>query len=109
MIEKHIVLEDIDPMMLYGVGNVHLQMINGVTYTECLKMESSTSVKFETSIPMTMTLYFASSEKASIKVDGTAYQEETNSFLTIDIEAGEHELTKNKSVNLFYIDLVPNP
>ena len=83
--------------------------VNGVTYTECLKMESSTSVKFETSIPMTMTLYFASSEKASIKVDGTAYQEETNSFLTIDIEAGEHELTKNKSVNLFYIDLVPNP
>ena len=30
MIEKHIVLEDIDPMMLYGVGNVHLQMIKAL-------------------------------------------------------------------------------
>jgi phosphate starvation-inducible PhoH-like protein len=30
VIEKHIVLEDIDPMMLYGVGNVHLQMIKAL-------------------------------------------------------------------------------
>ena len=30
MIEKHIVLEDIDPMMLYGVGNTHLQMIKSL-------------------------------------------------------------------------------
>ena len=27
MIEKHIVLEDIDPVILYGTGNSHLQMI----------------------------------------------------------------------------------
>lgn len=27
MIEKHIVLEDIDPVMFYGVNNAHLQMI----------------------------------------------------------------------------------
>ena len=30
VIEKHIVLEDIDPMMLYGVGNTHLQMIKSL-------------------------------------------------------------------------------
>ena len=30
VIEKHIVLEDIDPMMLYGVGNAHLQMIKAL-------------------------------------------------------------------------------
>lgn len=30
MIEKHIVLEDIDPMVLYGVNNVHLQMIKAL-------------------------------------------------------------------------------
>lgn len=30
MTEKHIVLEDIDPVMLYGVGNVHLQMIKSL-------------------------------------------------------------------------------
>ena len=30
MIEKHIVLEDIDPVMFYGVGNGHLQMIRSL-------------------------------------------------------------------------------
>lgn len=30
MIEKHIVLEDIDPVTFYGVGNVHLQMIKAL-------------------------------------------------------------------------------
>ena len=30
MIEKHIVLEDIDPVIFYGVGNGHLQMIRSL-------------------------------------------------------------------------------
>lgn len=30
MIEKHIVLEDIDPVMFYGVNNAHLQMIKSL-------------------------------------------------------------------------------
>ena len=30
MIEKHIVLEDIDPVVFYGVGNGHLQMIKSL-------------------------------------------------------------------------------
>ncbi len=30
MIEKHIVLEDIDPVVFYGVGNSHLQMIRAL-------------------------------------------------------------------------------
>lgn len=30
MIEKHIVLEDIDPVVFYGVGNTHLQMIRAL-------------------------------------------------------------------------------
>ena len=30
MIEKHIVLEDIDPIMFYGVGNCHLQMVKSL-------------------------------------------------------------------------------
>lgn len=30
MIEKHIVLEDIDPVMFYGVGNSHLQVIRSL-------------------------------------------------------------------------------
>ena len=30
MIEKHIVLEDIDPVMLYGAGNAYLQIIKAL-------------------------------------------------------------------------------
>ncbi len=30
MIEKHLVLEDIDPVVFYGVGNCHLQMIRSL-------------------------------------------------------------------------------
>ena len=30
MIEKHIVLEDVDPVMFYGVNNTHLQMIKSL-------------------------------------------------------------------------------
>ena len=30
LIEKHIVLEDIDPIMFYGVGNCHLQMVKSL-------------------------------------------------------------------------------
>ena len=30
MIEKHIVLEDIDPVVFYGIGNQHLQMLRAL-------------------------------------------------------------------------------
>ena len=30
MTEKHIILEDIDPVAFYGVGNVHLQMVRSL-------------------------------------------------------------------------------
>ena len=30
MIEKHIVLEDIDPVMFYGIGNAHMQMLKAL-------------------------------------------------------------------------------
>ena len=30
MIEKHLIIEDIDPVELYGVGNCHLQIIKSL-------------------------------------------------------------------------------
>ena len=30
MIEKHIILEDIDPLIFYGVNNCHLQMVKSL-------------------------------------------------------------------------------
>ncbi len=79
--------------------------VNGTTYTTCLKIETQTSVKFTTTTAMTLTLVFGSQDtKYTIKVDGTK-QTGSNGILTVDIEAGEHTLTKADTGNLFYIGL----
>ena len=55
---------------------------------------------------MTLTLYFGSTETASIKIDGNKITGSGNTY-SERLEAGSHELTKDKSVNLFYIKLEP--
>ena len=80
--------------------------IDGKEYTECLKMELATSIKFTLTKSMVMTLYFASTETASIKVDGVKKTSSTNTY-TQNLEAGEHELTKADSRNLFGVKLEP--
>lgn len=80
--------------------------VDGQTLSTCLKMESSTSVKFKLSKKMIMTLYFRDTETASIKIDGTKYTDSANTF-TKELEAGMHEITKADSRNLFAIKLVP--
>ena len=80
--------------------------IDGKEYTECLKMEYATSIKFTLTKSMVMTLYFASTETASIKVDGMKKTSSTNTY-TQNLEAGEHELTKADSRNLFGVKLEP--
>ena len=84
--------------------------VDGVTYTTCLKIESSTSISFTTTEKMKMTLYFGSNDtKCSIKVDGTKVSGDTaTKTLTTEIEAGSHTLTKADSCNLFYIKLEKN-
>ncbi len=83
--------------------------INGTTYTTCLKIESKTSVKFTITEPMTMTLVFGPDDTAfNIKVDGvveTGTKTGDYGTLTVDLEAGAHELTKEKPGNLFFIGL----
>ncbi|MDO4160366.1 MAG: pectate lyase [Prevotellaceae bacterium] len=88
--------------------------VNGVTYTTCLKLESSTSVTFTTSQQMTMTLYFGNNDtKCNLKIDGTkaadagAVIDTTAKTLTITLDAGEHVLTKQDTGNLFFIQLDP--
>jgi pectate lyase len=81
--------------------------VDGVTYGECLKMESATSIKFTTTKAATLKVVFASTETVSIKLDGTKLKDsglssESNVLLT-NIEAGDHELTKADSRNVFYI------
>ena len=80
--------------------------VDGTTYTTCLKMESHTSITFTIDKPMKLTLYFGSTQTASIKIDGNKISGSGNTYSEI-LEAGSHELTKDKSVNLFYIKLEP--
>jgi pectate lyase len=81
-------------------------VVDGQEITTCLKMETSTSVKFTLTESMKMTLYFGPEETASIKIDGTKIQGSGNTYTTT-LQAGSHELTKDKSVNLFAIKLEP--
>ena len=80
--------------------------VDGQTLTVCLKMETSTSVKFTLTSSMKMTLYFGDNETASIKIDGTKISGSGSTYTTT-LNAGAHELTKDKSVNLFAIKLEP--
>lgn len=80
--------------------------IDGTVYTTCVKMESSTSIKLVLDKKVTATFYFADGETASMKIAGTKIKA-TGSSYTTTLEAGTHEITKDKSVNLFAIKLVP--
>lgn len=80
--------------------------IDGTAYTTCVKMESSTSIKLVLDKKVTATFYFADGETASMKIAGTKIKA-TGSSYTTTLEAGTHEITKDKSVNLFAIKFVP--
>lgn len=80
--------------------------IDGTAYTTCVKMESSTSIKLTLDKKVSATFYFADAETASMKIAGAKIKA-TGSTYTTTLEAGTHEITKDKSVNLFGIKLVP--
>lgn len=82
--------------------------VNGTTYTECLKIESSTSIRFTTVQEMVLTLVFAEGTVPNIKIDGisTSATDGTH-VITCTLQAGAHEITKDRTFNLFYINLTP--
>lgn len=84
-------------------------IVNGTEYTDGLKLETGTSIKFTTAQKMTMTLYYGSKcEKCSIKIDGKKTSGDVSTHtLTATLEAGEHELTKQDTGVIYFIKLVP--
>ena len=80
--------------------------VDGVTYTTCLKMESSTLVTFTLAVKSRVTFYFGPSETASLKIDGEKISGTSNIYTTT-LDAGTHTLTKDKSVNLFLVKIEP--
>ena len=75
---------------------------NGLTLTKCLKMESATTIDFNGS--GTLTLVFAEAGK-TVKVDGTKYTTDASGIVTVDLAAGNHQITKGDAINLFYMVL----
>lgn len=76
---------------------------NGLTLTQCLKMESSTSITFTIDKKMTLTLVFVEST-TNIKLNGEKITSDT-STIVLELEAGTYTITKADTKNLFYIVL----
>ena len=77
---------------------------NALTLTQCLKMESSTSITFTLTEARTLTLVFNSTGK-NVKINGTTYTTNGNGIVTLSLEAGTHSITKGDSIFLFYMML----
>lgn len=78
---------------------------NGLTLTERLKIESSTSITYTTTSASTLTLVFDSSFTGTIKVDNVSYTASAG-IVAASIAAGSHTITKGSVANLFYISTV---
>ena len=78
---------------------------NGLTLTERLKIESSTSITYTTTSASTLTLVFDATFTGSIKVDNVSYTASAG-IVTVSVAAGSHSITKNSVANLFYISTV---
>ncbi|MBQ8297647.1 MAG: hypothetical protein IJX77_07690 [Ruminococcus sp.] len=74
----------------------------GMTLTQCLKLESSTSITFSGSGTLTLVL---SEAGKNVKVDGTKYASDANGIVTVELSAGSHTITKGDTANLFYMSL----
>ncbi|MCM1557705.1 MAG: InlB B-repeat-containing protein, partial [Anaeroplasma bactoclasticum] len=75
----------------------------GLNLTQCLKMESSTEITFNTTEAMTLVLVFENTS-ATIKVDGTKHTA-SNGIITVTLNSGAHTIKKADKANLFYIEL----
>ena len=74
----------------------------GLTLTERLKIESSTSITYTTASASTLTLVFDSNFTGTIKVDNVSYTASAG-IVTASIASGSHTITKGSVANLFYI------
>ena len=84
---------------------------NGLTLTKCLKMESSTSIKFTAPSAGKLTLVFGGTTAASgkgVKVNGTSKKVGSDGTLTVDVAKGAVTVTKGDAINLFYIVYTPS-
>ncbi|MFH6991962.1 T9SS type A sorting domain-containing protein [Flavobacterium sp. FlaQc-48] len=74
---------------------------NNLTLTQCLKMETATTITYTTTQASTLTLVFAEAA-GTAKIDGTNYTA-TAGIISISVPAGNHTIAKKDTANLFYM------
>ena len=82
----------------------------GETLTTCLKLETSTNVSFSAPKDGTLVLVFGGTTSAAgkgIKIDGKSYDIPSSEIFEFALGAGTHTITKDDSINLFYMAFVP--
>ena len=77
---------------------------NGLSLDTCLKIESKTKITFTTTAKAELVLVFNQKNSSDIRVDGTVYTL-TDGILSLEIEAGSHEITKESTGNLYYMSV----
>lgn len=70
--------------------------VDGVTYANCIKMDSKETITVTVDKAVKMTVYFGfvKDAKTTVKLDGTATDAINGTELTFDLTAGSHTLTK---------------
>ncbi len=81
--------------------------VNGTTYTDCLKMESATSISFSCNAGSTLFMVFGSGGAGKrVKIDGETHTINADGTLTVELaKEGTHTITKGDSCNLFYLSV----
>jgi len=77
---------------------------NGLSLDTCLKIESKTKITFTTTARAELVLVFNQKNSSDIKIDGTVYTL-TDGILSLEIEAGSHQITKESTGNLYYMSV----
>ncbi|MFQ6600261.1 T9SS type A sorting domain-containing protein [Flavobacterium sp. C3NV] len=75
---------------------------NGLTLTERLKIESSTTITYTTTSASTLTLVFDSNFTGTVKIDNVSYTASAG-IVTASVASGSHTIAKGSVANLFYI------
>ena len=107
--------EKVDPEGFFSIsGNISTSKgsvsFNGLDLTTCLKIESSTNISFNAGENGVLVLVFGGSTSAEgkgIKIDGTSFDIPSSQVLELNLNAGSHSITKDDSINLFYMAFVP--
>lgn len=83
-------------------GDAHY---NGLTLTQCLKIESSTNIAFTAESESTLLLVFNDGFNGTIKINGEK-EDIINGVLEVVIPASSYTITKSVTANLYFMSVI---